>query len=137
MLVREISWFFTPYKWTSISNKSFWTLLLEGPPVLRLARFLPSLTANGLRKPRCRKEEGGAHERIHFPKTSCPLPKILSQLWDKMTARPEALKAFCICLWSWMSSLFSLLVLLVNKKWLCSMKVKKTKNFQNKMGWMG
>ena len=51
---------------------------------------------------------------------------------------PQALKSTCLIqFWSWVNSTFPLLALWGNKKWLPSMKVKKLKNFQNKIGWTG
>ena len=44
---------------------------------------------------------------------------------------------YLIQFWSWVNSLFSLLALWGNKNGLPSMKVKKVKKYQNKMGRMG
>ena len=50
----------------------------------------------------------------------------------------QALKTLCLIhFWCWKNSLFPLLALWGNKKWLPSMKMKKMENFQNKMGFVG
>ena len=49
---------------------------------------------------------------------------------------PQALKPLCL-IWSWNNSLFPLLALWGNKNWPPSMKVKKLKILQDKMGSKG
>ena len=51
---------------------------------------------------------------------------------------PLALETLCLVqFWVWKNSLFPLLALWGNKKWLPSMTVKKMENFLNKRAWMG